>query len=175
MKASASDPAGAYKQCRSEKQLRKAVQTLGLMPVPGVTRVTIKKDNNNTLVISKPDVFKSPASDTHIIFGEAKIEDLSAQAQAAAGAAAAAGKRATGVANRWTPAEVAELQRAADAQWKAPGAAEEEEAAPVDESGIEPRDIELVMVQAGVSRAAAVSALKSNAGDLVSAIMELTM
>jgi len=30
-------------------------------------------------VISKPDVFKSPASDTYIIFGEAKIEDLSAQ------------------------------------------------------------------------------------------------
>jgi nascent polypeptide-associated complex subunit alpha len=30
-------------------------------------------------VISKPDVFKSPASDTHVIFGEAKIEDLSAQ------------------------------------------------------------------------------------------------
>lgn len=31
-------------------------------------------------MIQKPDVFKSPASDTYIIFGEAKIEDLSAQA-----------------------------------------------------------------------------------------------
>lgn len=29
-------------------------------------------------------MFKSPASDTYIIFGEAKIEDLSAQAQASA-------------------------------------------------------------------------------------------
>ncbi len=35
-------------------------------------------------VITKPDVFKSPASDTYIIFGEAKIEDLSAQAQSQA-------------------------------------------------------------------------------------------
>ena len=35
-------------------------------------------------VIQKPDVFKSPASDTYIIFGEAKIEDLSAAAQQAA-------------------------------------------------------------------------------------------
>ena len=35
-------------------------------------------------VINEPDVFKSPASDTYIIFGEAKIEDLSAQAQNAA-------------------------------------------------------------------------------------------
>lgn len=35
-------------------------------------------------VIQSPDVFKSPASDTYVIFGEAKIEDLSAQAQATA-------------------------------------------------------------------------------------------
>ena len=35
-------------------------------------------------VISKPDVFKSPSSDTYVIFGEAKIEDLSAQAAGAA-------------------------------------------------------------------------------------------
>ena len=35
-------------------------------------------------VIQKPDVFKSPASDTYIVFGEAKIEDLSAQASQAA-------------------------------------------------------------------------------------------
>jgi nascent polypeptide-associated complex subunit alpha len=40
---------------------------------------------------------------------------------------------------------------------------------------VEPKDIELVMTQAGVSRAKAVSALKSNSGDIVSAIMELTM
>lgn len=35
-------------------------------------------------VINNPDVFKSPASDTYIIFGEAKIEDLSAAAQSQA-------------------------------------------------------------------------------------------
>ena len=37
-------------------------------------------------VISKPDVFKSPHSDTYIIFGEAKIEDLSNQMQTQAAA-----------------------------------------------------------------------------------------
>ena len=36
------------------------------------------------MVITKPDVYKSPASDTYIVFGEAKIEDLSQQAQLAA-------------------------------------------------------------------------------------------
>ncbi len=63
---------------------RKAMQKLGMKPVSGIVRVTIKKSKNILFVISKPDVFKSPASDTYIIFGEAKIEDLSAQAQAAA-------------------------------------------------------------------------------------------
>merc|ERR1719487_2270527 len=72
------------KQNRQEKKSRKAVQKLGLKPVPGITRVTVKKSKNILFVISKPDVHKSPTSDTYIIFGEAKIEDLSAQAQASA-------------------------------------------------------------------------------------------
>jgi hypothetical protein len=29
-------------------------------------------------VIAKPEVYKSPASDTYVIFGEAKIEDINA-------------------------------------------------------------------------------------------------
>lgn len=45
----------------------------------------------------------------------------------------------------------------------------------VDESGVEPKDIELVMQQANVSRARAVKALKASGSDIVSAIMELTM
>merc|ERR1712070_945454 len=75
---------GRSKQSRSEKKSRKAMQKLGTKPVPGIMRVTVKKSKNILFVISKPDVFKSPASDTYIIFGEAKIEDLSAQAQTAA-------------------------------------------------------------------------------------------
>lgn len=58
---------------------RKAMQKLGMKPMSGIVRVTIKKSKNILFVISKPDVFKSPVSDTYIIFGEAKIEDLSAQ------------------------------------------------------------------------------------------------
>merc|ERR1712086_174842 len=77
------DPSKA-KQSRSEKKSRKAMQKLGMKPVPGIMRVTVKKSKNILFVIAKPDVFKSPASDTYIIFGEAKIEDLSAQAQQAA-------------------------------------------------------------------------------------------
>ena len=70
---------GGSKQSRSEKKARKAMQKLGMKPVQGVSRVTIKKSKNILFVIQNPDVFKSPASDTHIIFGEAKIEDMNAQ------------------------------------------------------------------------------------------------
>merc|ERR1712003_201385 len=75
---------GATKINRSEKKSRKAVAKLGMKPVPGIVRVTVKKSKNILFVISNPDVHKSPNSDTYIVFGEAKIEDLSAQAQASA-------------------------------------------------------------------------------------------
>jgi len=39
---------------------------------------------------------------------------------------------------------------------------------------LEDKDIELVMTQAGCSRAKAVKALKENDGDLVNSIMSLT-
>eukprot|EP00798_Chlamydomonas_sp_ICE-L_P019963 gene19963-26674_t len=145
------------KQSRAEKKSRKAMQKLGMKPVPGVSRVTIKKSKNILFVITAPDVFKSPASDTYIIFGEAKIEDLSAQAQSAA-------------------AEQFKLRPEPEvAESKAGPAADDDDDEEVDEDGVEAKDIELVMTQASVSKAKAVKALKTAGGDVVSAIMELTM
>ena len=148
------------KQNRSEKKPRKAMQKLGMKPVPGIIRVTVKKSKNILFVISKPDVFKSPASDTYIIFGEAKIEDLSAQAQSAA-------------AEQFRQPE---QPKAPTMTEQAPAAdAGDDEDGDVDEAGVEPKDIELVMSQANVSRGKAVKALKANDNDIVNAIMELTM
>ena len=183
------------KQSRSEKKSRKAMQKLGMKPVPGIMRVTVKKSKNvrrrrrraprvwplgiaSTLpplrwpptspptpsaqilfVIQKPDVFKSPASDTYIIFGEAKIEDLSAQAQTAA-------------AEQFKAPDVPKPELTKAPQQAIEEVENDEE---VDESGVEPKDVDLVMSQAGVSRAKAIKALKTNDGDIVNAIMELTM
>lgn len=61
------------KQSRSEKKARKLMSKLGLKLVQGVNRVTIRKSKNILFVINKPDVLKNPASDTYIIFGEAKV------------------------------------------------------------------------------------------------------
>ncbi|XP_028325878.1 uncharacterized protein nacad [Gouania willdenowi] len=150
------------KQSRSEKKARKAMSKLGLKPVHGVTRITIRKSKSILFVISRPDVFKSPASDIYIVFGEAKIEDLSQQAHKAAAekfkVPAASSPLAPPLPPNLTIREESE---------------EEEEE--VDEGGLEQRDIELVMAQANVSRAKAIRALKHNKNDIVNAIMELTM
>ncbi|KAG8073223.1 hypothetical protein GUJ93_ZPchr0006g43966 [Zizania palustris] len=145
------------KQSRSEKKSRKAMMKLGMKPITGVSRITIKRAKNILFVVSKPDVFKSPTSETYVIFGEAKIEDLSSQLQAQA-------------AQQFRMQDLSKVMAKPDAA--AAAAADEEEE--VDETGIEARDIDLVMTQASVSRAKAVKALKAHDGDIVSAIMELT-
>merc|ERR1712184_61938 len=70
------------KQSRQEKKARKSIAKLGLKPVPGVTRVAIRKTKQMLFVINKPEVFKNPSSDTYVVFGEAKIEDMNSSAQA---------------------------------------------------------------------------------------------
>jgi len=45
----------------------------------------------------------------------------------------------------------------------------------VDATGVEEKDIELVMSQANVSRQKAIKALKKTENDIVNAIMDLTM
>ncbi|KAK4485641.1 hypothetical protein RD792_008284, partial [Penstemon davidsonii] len=151
------DSSGRSKQSRSEKKSRKAMLKLGMKSILGVSRVTVKKSKNILFVISKPDVFKSPNSDTYVIFGEAKIEDLSSQLQTQA---AEQFKAPNNLGNVLPKAEPTTVTIDDDED--------------VDETGVEQKDIELVMTQAGVSRTRAVKALKEADGDIVSAIMELT-
>ncbi|XP_035580721.1 nascent polypeptide-associated complex subunit alpha-2 [Zalophus californianus] len=154
------EPVSKAKQSRSEKKAQKAMSKLGLRQVTEVIRVTIWKSKNILFVITKPDVYKNPASDTYIVLGEAKIEDLSQQAQLAA----AEKFKVQGE-------DVSNIQE----NTQTPTVQEESEEEEVDETGVEVKDIELVMSQANVSRAKAVRALKNNGNDIVNAIMELTM
>merc|ERR1711971_261771 len=150
------------KQSRGEKKARKIMFKLGLKQVTGVSRVTIRKSKNILFVINKPDVYKNPASDTYIVFGEAKIEDLSQQAQIDA-------------AKKFNAAEAPQPSEMGGTGTT--GAAAPQPAIPEDDEdeGVEDKDIELVMSQANVSRSKAVKALKNNSNDIVNAIMELTM
>merc|ERR1712137_556248 len=148
------------KQSRGEKKARKIMSKLGLKQVVGVSRVTIRKSRNILFVINKPDVYKNPASDTYIVFGEAKIEDLNQQ-------------------HIWLllrssrPLNSTQLKlELMEQRYLLQSKKSEEE---VDDADVEEKDIDLVVSQANVSRAKAIKALKNNKNDIVNAIMELTM
>jgi len=140
---------------------------LGLKQVSGINRVTMRKSKNIIFVISKPDVYKSPNSDTYIVFGEAKVEDLSHQAQMAAA------EKFTKQSSQNPQADLAQAAAASLAAAKAPAtiAEEEEDDEEVDATGVEEKDIEIVVTQSNVSRKRAIKALKNNNNDIINAIM----
>lgn len=111
------------------------------------------------------------------IFGEAKIEDLSSQI----GDNALKGLNPSDAANAGNGDSHAGHNHAHDGKGKAIEAGDakkdedEDEGEEVDDSGLEAKDIELVMAQAGVSRNKAVKALKENANDIVNSIMALSV
>ena len=103
------------------------------------------------------------------VFGEAKIEDLNASAQAAAAQQLAnqgghdhdhAGH------SHGEPAKEEGEKKDDD---------DDDDGEEVDPEGVEDKDIELVMTQAGVSRKKAIKALKDNDNDIVNSIMALSV
>jgi nascent polypeptide-associated complex subunit alpha len=165
-------PAGstAVIHSRNEKKARKALEKVNLTRIPGITRVTLRRPKNILFVINNPEVYKSPNSNTYIVFGEAKIEDVNATAQQAAAQqlaqANAEGDHAGH--NHGEPSQATEI---ADAKKDE----EEDDGEEVDAEGLEDKDIELVMTQANVSRKKAIKALKENDNDIVNSIMALSI
>jgi len=157
------------KQSRAEKKARKLVQKLGLKQITGVTRVLIRRSKNCTFVIAQPDVYKNPSSDSYIIFGEAKMEDASTQATQAQMAAAERFK-----APDMLPGYMGGTSEIKGKTQTPRVALEPDDDANIDSTGVDEKDIELVMSQANVSRTRAIIALKRTDNDIVNAIMELT-
>ncbi|KAF7548621.1 hypothetical protein G7Z17_g6950 [Cylindrodendrum hubeiense] len=162
---------------RNEKKARKALEKLHLIRVPGITRVTLRRPKNILFVINNPEVYKSPNSNTYIVFGEAKIEDVNAAAQQAAAAQlAASGAEDHSGHNHGEPSKAVESGEAKkDDDEDDEDDEDEDDDEEVDAEGLEDKDIELVMTQANVSRNKAVKALKENDNDIVNSIMALSI
>ena len=140
---------------RAEKKARKMMQRLNMRPVSDISRVTFKPRGGGYFAIDSPDVYEKNGS--YVIFGEAYHGGQQAAMQQAAMQQA---KAAAALQDKDGSGDVPTLDDDADEA--------------VDDSGVEAKDIELVMSQASCSRAKAVAALKENDGDLVNAIMSLT-
>lgn len=99
-----------------------------------------------------------------LIFYPIQVEDVNQQAQISA---------ASQLAHSNAAAAAPSIQKAssgdADDDDDMPELEAPEEEGEVDETGLDPKDIELVMTQGGCSRAKAVKVLKENGGDLINA------
>jgi len=157
---------------RNEKKARKSIAKLGLKKIEGITRVTLRRPKNILFVINNPDVYKSPSSNTYIVFGEAKIEDLNSQAQASAAQQLAAQESHDHAGHDHSGHDHSHGKGKAAVEEKKEDEDDDEEA---DSEGLEEKDIDLVMTQANVSRNKAVKALKENDNDIVNSIMALSI
>jgi len=157
---------------RAERKARRMMEKLGMKKVPGISQVVLKMRGGGArggvFTIAAPDVFEKNGS--YVVFGEARqggggtggtqaqqaqaIQQLAALAKSDAGIEMSAGNTTS------TSPESVKIEEVDDAA--------------VDESGLDAKDISLVLTQAGCSRSKAVQALKDNDGDLVNAIMSLT-
>jgi nascent polypeptide-associated complex subunit alpha len=145
---------------RAEKKARRTMEKLGMKKVPGITQCTLKMGGRQGVwQIKAPDVFEKNGA--YIVFGEARQ-----------GGGMASGQQAM-QAQQAMAAQRLAAETPAGGE-KPPKIEEVDEEGAIDESGVEAKDIELVMGQAGCSRAKAVKALKESSGDLVNAIMSLT-
>ncbi|RDW80096.1 hypothetical protein BP6252_04734 [Coleophoma cylindrospora] len=168
---------GAIVHSRNEKKARKSIAKLGLTKIPGITRVTLRRPKNILFVINSPEVYKSPNSNTYIVFGEAKIEDLNSQAQSQAAQQLAAaeshdhaGHDHSGHDHSHDHGKGKAVDTSDDKKDD-----DEDDGEEVDATGLEDKDIELVMTQASVSRNKAIKALKENDNDIVNSIMALSI
>eukprot|EP00921_Rhytidocystis_pertsovi_P009607 GHVQ01015510.1.p1 GENE.GHVQ01015510.1~~GHVQ01015510.1.p1 ORF type:complete len:255 (+),score=56.00 GHVQ01015510.1:116-766(+) len=157
---------GKGKQSRNEKKSRKLLLKHGLKPVPGIMCVTIRKSATVSFVVRRPDVYKSPCSDTYIIFGEAKVDDVTANSQSDAA------QRFTRPSAGMCPGGAS--PHSPQVATTAPVAEPAEDDEDVDTTGVEEKDIDLVQSQVNCSRSKAVKALRENSNDIVEAIMQLS-
>ena len=149
----AEDDSAGGKQNRSEKKARKAIQKLGMKPVEGIHRVTVRKARTFCSYQKARSVqAQLPA---YVIFGEAK-------------------SRTWAHSNKQPQRNNSSKHQSSHKQPPKTVAAENnnddddaEEDGEVDETGVEAKDIDLVMAQASVSRAK-VKALKNNDNDIIS-------
>ena len=72
---------------KQPKRYAKAMQKMGLKPEAAVLNVRIKKSSGMAFSINKPEVYRFPGTDTFVMFGDAQVEEATADAANAAAAA----------------------------------------------------------------------------------------
>ncbi|CAH7684761.1 nascent polypeptide-associated complex domain-containing protein [Phakopsora pachyrhizi] len=140
-------------QSRGERKARKALAKLGLKRVSGISRVTMRRfKTQHFFVIANAEVYKSPHSNCYIVFGEARTED------AAAGLSnlASGGGFSKNASNPSFQSDMMMANSSAAGKQVANKIEDDDDDGPVDETGVDPADIEMLLGQVNCSRAKAV-------------------
>lgn len=157
---------------RKERAARKEIsKAANLKPMPHIKRVTFKRHNGPVFAVSNAEVYYDTVSGSFVVYGQPMVEQNGFQAHAAA-AQQRMQQEAAGTGFETSRVKIAESD---DDAGDADGGKESADDAEVDASGLDEKDISIVMSQAHVSRARAVAALRANSNDIVNTIMELTM
>lgn len=160
---------------KDEKKARELIKKLNLKQVKGITRVTFKQRGNLIYAIDSPDVYRS-AGGMYVVFGEAKVDDMNQRIQEAQqqqqeqASQDESSEQIEAVSGDKGNDLIADLEKAS-LEPKIEEAEEDEE--DVDESGLDSKDIDIIIEQTQTTRAKAVKALRKNDGDMVNAIMDL--
>lgn len=155
------DDHGDLKSNRGEKKFKKAMSKMGLKPVTGINRVTIKKGKAFVISIDDPDVWKTPGNEnSYIIFGKPNMDGL---------------QTGQNEINQFKTPVVPETSEEPKVEAPATEAPKVEEATEdLNEEGLTPDNIKMVIEYTKCTRAEAVKALRETGDDSVNAIMKLT-
>ena len=173
---------GGKKLTRSEKKCKKAFLKIGMKPLSGITRVTLKRRDKIVFYVDTPEILKSGTSEnSYVILGELKMLDQGAgpggvNFKPGEGEGAHAGHdhphphpHPHPHSHDEKPAEKSsEPEQAKEKDVVVKGDDE------VDLEGLNPDDIEMVMQHASCTKAQAARALREANGDLVTAVMKVS-
>jgi len=133
---------------------------MGLKPVTGINRVTIKKGKAFVISIDDPDVWKTPGNEnSYIIFGKPNMDGL---------------QNGQNEINQFKNPVNPEGTEVPAAEVPATEVKAEEAAEDLNEEGLTPDNIKMVIEYTKCTRAEAIKVLRETGDDSVNAIMKLT-
>ncbi|XP_074282774.1 nascent polypeptide-associated complex subunit alpha-like protein 4 [Silene latifolia] len=184
-------------QSTSMEEIRMDMLRRGVKPVKDVNRIIIERAENELSFISKPEVFKSPDSESYVIFGEVKIEEPRSEPESSSATANIPNEKKAEVNETviFDPDDIEMVMaQTRVSRRKALKALEANNGDPfnaimnliylakkVEDVDIgepdefDPDEIETVMKRGGVSRRTAVKALVANDGDCFNALMNILL
>lgn len=148
------------KSSRAEKKFKKAMTKLGLKPIAGINRVTVRKGKEFMVSVDNPEILQSDT--TYVIFGKVNMDDKGVFG-------------GNDIFKTFNEQPVAGQEKEpVPAATTTEQAGQAESAEDLNEEGLNPENIKMVMEYTKCTKAQAIKALRESGDDSVNAIMKIT-